>query len=144
MQDPTGAPCAWRRCYSGVVHPWLCDALGHLNTRHYVAMFDDALAVVLAQLGHRPGQPRGWVDVRNEIDYLAEARVGNVLEIFACVSKIGGKSMTLDSEMRAIDGAPLHARMRAVVVYFDLELRQSVQIPEDIRLKATAMSAAPP
>ena len=25
-----------------VAHPWMCDVLGHLTTRHYVAMFDDA------------------------------------------------------------------------------------------------------
>lgn len=29
--------------YRGVVHPWLCDAMGHLTTRHYLAMFDDAI-----------------------------------------------------------------------------------------------------
>jgi len=25
-----------------VAHPWMCDILGHMTTRHYVAMFDDA------------------------------------------------------------------------------------------------------
>ena len=25
-----------------VAHPWMCDVLGHMTTRHYVAMFDDA------------------------------------------------------------------------------------------------------
>ena len=25
-----------------VVHPWMCDVLDHLITRHYMAMFDDA------------------------------------------------------------------------------------------------------
>ena len=28
--------------YRGVVFPWHCDQLGHMNVRHYVAMFDDA------------------------------------------------------------------------------------------------------
>ena len=35
----------------GVAHPWLCDALGHLNTRNYHAMYDDALFVLLAIIG---------------------------------------------------------------------------------------------
>ena len=25
-----------------VAHPWMCDVLGHLTTRFYVGMFDDA------------------------------------------------------------------------------------------------------
>ena len=25
-----------------VAHPWMCDVLGHMTTRHYIAMFDDA------------------------------------------------------------------------------------------------------
>ena len=29
-------------CGLAVVHPWLCDAMGHLTTRHYLGMFDDA------------------------------------------------------------------------------------------------------
>ena len=28
--------------YRGVAHPWLADVMGHMTTRHYVAMFDDA------------------------------------------------------------------------------------------------------
>jgi len=30
------------RVHFGVAHPWLCDSMGHLTSRHYVAMFDDA------------------------------------------------------------------------------------------------------
>ena len=32
-----------------VVHPWLCDMMGHLTTRHYVGMFDDAAYALFAQ-----------------------------------------------------------------------------------------------
>ncbi len=56
---------------AAVAHPWLCDAMGHLNTRHYFAMFDDAPMVLLAQIAGPAEQAfaaeRGWADVRNEV-----------------------------------------------------------------------------
>ena len=27
--------------YKGVSHPAMCDIMGHMTTRHYIAMFDD-------------------------------------------------------------------------------------------------------
>ena len=127
------------KSFSGVVHPWLCDAMGHLNTRNYVAMFDDATYVILAHLGYRPGERLGRVDVRNETDYLTEVLAGSVVEISSSISKIGTKSLTIDSEMRSVDGKMIHARMRAVRVHFDLEQRLSMPMSEDIRQKAHAL-----
>ena len=28
--------------HTAVAHPWLCDIMGHMTTRHYTAIFDDA------------------------------------------------------------------------------------------------------
>ena len=41
-------------CYRGVVYPWLCDSMGHMTTRHYTAMFDDASYHMFAALGFTP------------------------------------------------------------------------------------------
>jgi acyl-CoA thioester hydrolase len=108
--------------------------MGHLNTRHYVAMFDDAHHVALTWLGYsfREG-PRcgvGWVDVRNNIDYLAEVEVGTAVEIETQITRLGTKSITFVSEMRAKEGPPLRARMTAILVYFDLSRRVAIPIPE--------------
>lgn len=27
--------------FVGVAHPWMCDAMGHVNVRHYAAMLYD-------------------------------------------------------------------------------------------------------
>ena len=51
----TGADeAAMMECYRGVVHPWLCDAMGHMTTRHDMAMFDDGSYHLLAALGFEP------------------------------------------------------------------------------------------
>ena len=38
--------------YRGVVYPWHCDHQGHLNTMHYVGMFDMAFWHHLSALGN--------------------------------------------------------------------------------------------
>jgi acyl-CoA thioester hydrolase len=129
--------------FTGIVHPWLCDSFGHLNTRHYVAMFDDATHVLIAHLGYRKGDAHGWVDVRNEIDYLAEVRAGAVVEISSSVTKLGTKSVTLCAEMRSFEGSLTHSRMQAVIVYFDLSRRCSARIPDEVREKAAGLAMAP-
>jgi acyl-CoA thioester hydrolase len=107
-------------------------------------MFDDATHVVIAHFGYRKGDVHGWVDVRNEIDYLAEVRAGAVVEISSGVTKVGTKSVTLCSEMRSFEGSLTHSRMQAVIVYFDLSRRCSAPIPDDVREKAAGLAMAPP
>ncbi len=36
--------------YVGVAHPWMCDTMGHMNVRHYAAMFDDASFQLLGHI----------------------------------------------------------------------------------------------
>ena len=88
-----------------VAHPWQCDILGHLTTRFYVAMFDDAtyhfLYEVFGWNGSSDDQGKlGWVDVKHVINYQAEVAAGELLEVRASLSKIGGKSITAIYEMR--------------------------------------------
>lgn len=132
--------------YLGVAHPWLCDSMGHLNVRHYVGMFDDANTHFLASLGWDPEGMRstshGWADVRGEIDYLAEVLAGTLVEIRSEVAAVGRKSLTVGSEMRGRASGELHARMRSVMVHFDLEARRAVPLPAEFRERAVAGSVS--
>jgi acyl-CoA thioester hydrolase len=126
-----------------VAHPWLCDVMGHLNTRHYVAMFDDANYVILDRL--RPAnhgavsKAFGWADVRNEIDYLAEVPAGAVVDIYTGISRLGTKSLTIAAQMRAPgDAAFIHAKMSATIVYFDLTQRRAAALTPEIQAAARA------
>lgn len=83
--------------YRGVAHPWLCDAMGHLNTRHYVGMFDDATVGFLAMLGYRTrewaAEGRGWVDARNVIEYESEVPPGNAVVVRSGVARLGATAI---------------------------------------------------
>jgi acyl-CoA thioester hydrolase len=135
------------KTFAGIAHPWLCDIMGHLNTRNYVAMFDDASFVVLARLGYlfreAPFTQLGWADVRNEIDYLAEVPLGTIVEIYSGIAKLGTKSITVVSEMRSAETTLVHARMKAVLVYFDRQAKKSVPLTEEIRRAAAALLLDP-
>jgi acyl-CoA thioester hydrolase len=131
------------KTFAGIAHPWLCDAMGHLASRHYLAMFDDASHLLLARLGLSLAEMketrRGWADVQNTINYTAEVPLGSALEIFSTISRVGEKALTIESEMRAAGSERVHARMSSVVVFFDLDLRKASAISEEIRKRAQGL-----
>lgn len=125
----------------GVAHPWQCDILGHLTTRYYTAMFDDASYHFLHHLfgwnGARDEAGElGWVDVRHTINYEAEVEAGDLLEVRAELTKVGGKSMTICFEMINLGSEDVAATLESVVVLFDLSERRAVTIPVDLRAEA--------
>lgn len=124
--------------HKNVAHPWQCDILGHMTTRFYMAMFDDASYHFLHDLfgwnGARDADGRfGWVDVRHTINYNTEVAAGDLLEVRAALRKVGGKSMTTAYEMINLGSGDVAATLDAVMVLFDLEKRHAVTIPEDLR-----------
>lgn len=124
--------------YKGVVHPWHCDVMGHLNTRHYLAMFDDASYLLLNEAtgwyaGSKVWEGRGWADVNNNIDYLNELHAGELVEIVGGISAIGNSSFTAHYEMKSKLTGKVAARMTAKIIYFDLNARKSMPLTEAIR-----------
>ncbi len=132
-------------CNKSVAHPWQCDVMGHLTTRFYVEMFDDASYHFLNEVfGWTPavtGTP-GWADVRHTIEYLDEVGPGDLLEISAQLVKLGGKSITTRYEMRNCTRDNLAATLESVSVCFDLEQRKAVTISDDMRGRAQAHLAS--
>lgn len=125
--------------YKGVAHPWLCDVMNHMTTRHYVAMFDDASYHFLNEVfGWRPedSSAPGWADVKHVIEYTDEVAAGNLLEIRAAVTRIGGKSVTLRYEMHNLSKGGLAATLESTSVHFDLIARKAVAIPEALKHRA--------
>lgn len=132
--------------YRGVVHPWLCDIMQHMTTRHYVAMFDDASY----HLGHECGieiNPEtsdfGFVDVKHTIEYIDELKAGDLIVIKCAIVKIGNSSYVSKYEMYNLKGMTLSATMEAVTVYFDLKARKSSPLTKDFHAKASKLLIAP-
>ena len=132
-------------CYRGVVHPWLCDQMGHMTTRHHVAMFDDASYHLLAAIGFTPAhldRGVGFADVRMTIDYRAELRAGSLVLVRGTVTGLRERSMTTRYRMEAVHDGALAAELEAVTVQFDLAARRAIALLPEIRAGAERLAAA--
>ena len=93
--------------YAGIAHSWMCDTMGHLNVRHYVAMFDDASFQLLGQIAGADFDAArlGWADARLELDYVQEVRAGALVTVRSHVEKVGSSSLVLAHVMTgSVDG----------------------------------------
>ena len=124
----------------GYAHPWLCDVMGHLNSRHIFALFDDATFQLVALLGCAFSEQQksglGWADVRLEIDLSREIPAGTALLVQSCIVKLGTKSFTCRHELFTAYSEVLHARMTAVIACFDLAARRAAPLPNVFRDRA--------
>jgi acyl-CoA thioester hydrolase len=129
-------------CYRGVVHPWLCDLMGHLTTRHYAAMFDDGSYHLLAAIGCTPYHIRvGFADVKATFTYKSELRAGDLLVIQGQIVRVGEKSLTAYYAMKNASNGVTAAEMEAVTVQFDLTTRKAIPLVPEFREAAEALLA---
>ena len=125
-----------------VAHPWMCDVLGHLTTRFYVGMFDDASYHLLHAVFGRTGVSddagkTALVDARHLIEYQTEVTAGDLLEIRACLTRIGTKSITASYEMTILGNNETAATIEVIYVLFDLEKRKGLALTDELREKAS-------
>lgn len=130
-------------CGLAVVHPWLCDRMAHLTTRHYMGMFDDASYQLFAMLDPNAetsgSAEQGWADIRHEIAYLHELGVGALVRVEGRVTALGRTSIGTEYRMVRQDDDQLCATLAAKTVCFDLIARKAAPLPEPLRVNAKAM-----
>ncbi len=125
-------------CYKGMAQPWFCDVMGHMNIRHYMAMFDESSYQLLYQVFGWTGNPenssgQGWSDVKHVIEYQAELRAGDLVEVRGCITKVGTKSIGIRYEMLNSVKNEIAATLDCVCVLIDLESRKGVALSEQQR-----------
>ena len=128
----------WR----GVAHPWNCDAMGHMNTRFYAALYDDASFHFLARLA--PTRPLkesglGWADVRQLIEYKHEVASGALLLVRTVLKRLGRTSVEYRHELRDAETDLLHSTSEQVTVLFDLVARAASPLDETIRRRGAVL-----
>ncbi len=128
---------SWMETCRGVVYPWHCDHLGHMNVQHYVGHFDIAAFHFLVELGFKSngGQVQGitLVDAQHTIQFKNEQRVGALFKVESALLKVGNKSVTMMHRLRDIETGLIGATTEIVAVCFDLSTRASIPFPDDVR-----------
>ena len=123
--------------YRGVVYPWHCDHMGHMDVMWYVANFDEACWQTLAMLGLTPSRLRNEgaavAPVEQRTEYKGELHAGDAITIRTAIVRITEKSVHMSHEMRIDETREIAAICTIVGVYLDATSRKSQPFPRDIR-----------
>lgn len=106
-----------------------CDPMGHVNNAAYSTYLEQARIAVLGGL-----EP--FILARVEIDFRAELRPGEEVDIRSRCSRIGTKSFDLEHELWA--AGRLVAEARSVLVGYDYRAGASVPLTDDLRRRLAA------
>src|SRR6188472_1394767 len=90
--------------YRGVVYPWHCDHMGHMNVMWYTGKFDEATWHLFNKIGITPSylreNKRGMVAVQQDTRYKQELLAGDLITIWSGILEIREKVIRFYHEMR--------------------------------------------
>ncbi|MDT9600353.1 acyl-CoA thioesterase [Sphingosinicella rhizophila] len=142
LERGDGKSCLFET-HRGIVYPGDGDVMGHLPTFRYLQMFEAASYHLLAQLGFdfAAAGKVGFADRRHEIDYLVEVRAGSLLLIRSGVLAVGRSSLRTVHVMTDVARTKEHARLEMLSICFDLQIRKSMPLPQDLRHRAELLQS---
>lgn len=129
--------------YQGVVYPWHCDHMGHMNVMWYTSKFDEATWHFLGGLGLTPSrlrtERRGMSAIDQHTKYLVELQAGDLVEIRTRLLEQHSKVLIFEHEMVESVSRQVAATSRLTGIHLDTEARRSQSLPEDVKQAAAAL-----
>jgi len=126
--------------YRGMLYPWQCDHVGHMNIMWYVGKFDEANWNFFARLGVTPTylreSGRGMAGVQQNVSYKRELFAGDIVEVRSSLLELRDKSIRFLHEMRNAETGDIAATCEITGVHMDRALRKSTAFAPDIRKAA--------
>jgi len=133
----------WKLTYRGMVYPWQCDHMGHMNVTWYTGKFDEACWQLLSMLGLNPTrfaqEGTGMAAVEQHIQYKRELLAGQAVTIQSALLEVEDKSIHMLHKMIDDASGEVSATTVVVGVHLDATLRKAISIPEDVRERALQM-----
>ena len=129
--------------YRGVVYPWNCDHMGHMNVMWYVGKFDEACWQLLSMLGINPARLKqehaGMAAIEQHNEYKRELHAGDPITIRSTIVRIGKSSIRMLHEMTDDATGKIAATSSVVGVYMSASDRKAQAFPLDIRERALTL-----
>jgi acyl-CoA thioester hydrolase len=124
-----------------------CDPLGHVNNAVYLTYLEQArFTLWRAQVGYvakdRDAQGRrgaGFILARAEIDFRAQARYGDELEVRVGLASIGRTSFVYEYEIADVATSRIVATAKTVQVWFDYDEGKPLPLPEGLKVNLAAV-----
>lgn len=124
----------WTETFRGVIYPWHCDHMGHMNVMYYVNFFDQAACHLISACGFKWSEMGddqiGFADVKHVIEYKAEQKVGSPIVVESGIVRRGRTSLVATHRMTNPETGELAATMEVTTILFDLAARKSMPLPE--------------
>jgi acyl-CoA thioester hydrolase len=134
--------------YRGVVYPWHCDHMGHMNVMWYTGKFDEATWALFAAIGLTPSylreQNRGMAAVQQNTTYRQELMAGDLVLIRSWVLEVREKVLRFMHEMVKADTGEVAATSELTGVHFDRAARRSSALPAAVAERAAALVCEAP
>lgn len=133
----------WR----GVVTPDQMDEMGHMNVRWYAAKYGDATMAMFTSMGlsseYIACENKGMAALEQHVFYTREVFAGSELYICSQVTSVGEKVMHFRHVMMDAKDHVEVSECVFVAVCFDLKLRKSCVIPDEVRQKVQTLFDLP-
>ncbi len=125
--------------YKGMVYPWHCDHVGHMNVMWYVGKFDEATWAFFGNIGLEPADlrksQRGMAALDQHVTYKREAMPGDTLEIYSKPLEVKEKTIRFSHVMIDCSSGETVATCELVAIHLDTEARKGIALPDDVRQK---------
>ena len=129
--------------FRGLVYPWHCDHMGHMNVQHYVGRFDQATWQMFAMIGITPAYMRdhhcGVAAVRQNISYRCELLPGDPITVRTGILEINQKIIRFYHEMIKDETGEISATTLITGIHMDTQTRRASPFPEDVVAGASRM-----
>ena len=133
----------WKTTYRGIIYPWHCDHMGHMNVMWYASKFDEACWQLLGMLGLDRSRfaedVTAMAAVEQRIQYKRELYPGDAVTIQSALLEVKDKSIHMLHKMVHDASGEVAATTVVVGVHIDARMRKAIRIPEDVRQRALEM-----
>jgi thioesterase-3 len=124
------------RCGEIIVRGFHIDIFSHVNNARYLEFMEEARWVVIDKyIDLKRMQAKGiiFVVVNININYRRPASVGDILELYLGLTKIGGKSAVFYQEIRVKGTDTVVADAHVTFVFADKNTGKAVKIDDEIK-----------
>lgn len=132
--------------YRGIVYPWQCDHMGHMNVMWYVGKFDEATWTLMAGVGltadYLRSNGRGMAAVDQQISYRRELMAGDAISIRSEFLELKDRSVRFRHVMVRDSDGVVAAETVMTGVHIDTSARRAVSVEGMIRTRIEALIAA--
>jgi acyl-CoA thioester hydrolase len=121
------------------------DAFGHVNNAKYATYIEQARFDYMNALGLWQGEvaDAGVIIADIHIAFLAPTYARSTVRAGTCITRLGGKSMRYEHELREAATGELLATAEAIIVAYDYAGHKTIPVPDDWRQKIVAFEGIP-